>query len=179
MTNNSNLTASTGNSGTQTVAVGGGTLVASTDASSPSYAIVSGGTTGVTVGAMKFRASSEDMTLTDLGLTGSSGISSDVSSARIYQGATQVGTVTFTSAGLIATSTLSTAVSLPKDTDVTLTIKADFANITGQSGGVSNAGDLVTIVFSSARATGNNSGNTIYATGSTAVAGVFPLLINC
>ena len=169
LTNNSNLTASPGNSGTQTV--GTSSIVVSTDSSSPSYTIVAGGTTGVTVGALKFRATGEDMSLTDLGLVGNANIATDVASARVYNGATQVGTVTFTSSGLIATSTLSTPVTLTKDTDVTLTIKADLANITGQAGGTSNAGDTVTINYSGARATGMNSGSTIYATGSSAVAG--------
>ena len=168
LTINSNLTASTGNSGTQSV--GSSSFAVSTDASSPSYAIVSGGTTGVTVAALKLRSTGEDMNLTDLGLTGSATSSSDIVSARIYNGATQVGTVTFTSAGVVATSTLSTPVMLAKDTDVTLTIKADLANVgTSQSGG---AGDLVTINFSGAKATGINSGSTIYATGSSASAGV-------
>lgn len=169
LTNNSNLTASTSNSGTQTV--GTSSLVVSTDPSSPSFAYAAGGSTGVTVAALKFRGTGEDLTLTELGLAGqSSNISSDVVQATIWNGATQVGTVTFTSGASIATSTLSTPVNLPKDTDVVLTVKVNVANVGTSQTGV--AGDTVTINYSGAKATGNNSGSTIYATGSSSVAGV-------
>ncbi|MBP9757125.1 MAG: peptidoglycan-binding protein [Candidatus Pacebacteria bacterium] len=168
LTNNSNLTASTSNSGTQTV--GSSSVTVTTDPSSPSFAFAAGGTTGVTASALKFRATGEDMTLTELGLTGSAGIASDIVQATIWNGATQVGTVTFTSGSTIATSTLSTPVNLPKDTDVTLTVKINVANVGSSQTGT--AGAVVTLNFSGAKATGNNSGNTIYATGSSSVAGV-------
>ena len=168
LTNNSNLTASTSNSGTQTV--GSSSVAVTTDPSSPSFAFAAGGTTGVTGSALKFRATGEDMTLTELGLAGSASISSNIVQATIWNGATQVGTVTFTSGSTVATSTLSTPVALPKDTDVTLTVKINVANVGSSQTGV--AGAVVTLNFSGAKATGNNSGNTIYATGSSSVAGV-------
>ncbi len=168
LTNNTNLTAATSNSGTQTV--GTSSLAVTTSPSSPSFAIAAGGSTGQTVAALQFRASGEDMTLTELGLDGSSAVGSDVLQATVWNGATQVGTVTFTSASEFATSTLSTPVLLTKDTDVTLTIKINVANVgTGQSG---TAGNVVTVDYEGAKATGNNSGSTIYATGSSSVAGV-------
>lgn len=161
------LTATAGGSGLQTVGTSALTVI--TSPSSPSYAYAAGGSMGVTIAALQLRGTSEDMTLTELGLSGSSGINSDVVQATVWNGATQVGTVIFTG-NTVATSTLSTPVNLPKDTDVTLTIKVNVANVgTGQSG---TAGNLVQINFSGARATGNNSGNTIYATGSSSVAGV-------
>ncbi len=167
LTNGTNLTSTAGGSGLQTVGTSALTVI--TSPSSPSYAYAAGGSTGVTVGALQLRGTSEDMTLTELGLSGSASINSDVVQATVWNGATQVGTVTFTG-NTVATSTLSTPVLLTKDTDVTLTIKANIANVgTGQSG---TPGDLVTINFSGAKATGNNSGNTIYATGSSNVAGV-------
>lgn len=168
LTEGTNLTATASNSGTQTV--GTSAIVVTTSPSSPSFAIAAGGTTGVTVAALQFRASGEDMTLTELGLTGSASVDSNVLQATIWNGATQVGTVTFTSSGVTATSTLSTPVLLAKDQDVTLTVKVNVANVgSGQSG---TAGAVVTVNFSGAKATGNSSGSTIYATGSSSVAGV-------
>jgi hypothetical protein len=168
LTQGTNLTISISNSGTQTV--GNSSLVVTTSPSSPSYAFAAGASTGVTIGAFQLRGTSEDMTLTELGLQGSATSSADFIQVTIWNGATQVGTATFTSGSTIATSTLSTPVNLPKDTYVTLTIKANVANVgVGQSGG---SGDLLTVNFSGAKATGNNSGLTIYATGSTSVAGV-------
>jgi hypothetical protein len=170
LTNNSNLTAATSNSGTQTV--GTSSFSASTDASAPSFALAAGGTTGVTAAAIKFKALGEDMMLTELGLTGSNSISSDVVQATIWNGATQVGTVTFTSCttSCVATSTLSTPVSLPKDSDVTLTVKVNVANVGSSQTGT--AGRVVTVTFSGAKATGVNSGNTVFATGSSIANGV-------
>jgi hypothetical protein len=70
----------------------------------------------------------------------------------------------------IATSTLTTAVSLPADQDVTLTVKVDVTSIgSGQTG---TGGNLADVEFSGARATGLNSGTTVYATGSSAAPGV-------
>lgn len=71
---------------------------------------------------------------------------------------------------MTATSTLTTPVQLPKDTDVILTVKVNVANVGPSQTGT--AGQVVTVNFSGAKATGNNSGNTIYATGSSSVAGV-------
>ncbi len=163
-----NLTATASNSGTQTV--GTSALVASQSNLSPSFTLASGGTVGITVAAIKLKGTGEDMSLTELGITGSTGVNSDVLQATIWNGATQVGTISFTSGSLTATSTLSTPVTLPKDTDVVLTIKANVANV-GPSQ-VGTPGRVVVLNFSGAKATGNNSGNTIYATGNTNVEGV-------
>ena len=81
-----------------------------------------------------------------------------------------MGTATFTGSGSTATSTFATPVTLPKDTDATLTIKADLSAIgTSQAG---TEGHLVVINYQGAKATGQSSGTTTYATGSTSVAGV-------
>jgi hypothetical protein len=122
------VTASNGQ--TQTVAAG--YLVISTDSSSPSYAVAAGGTTGNTVGVFKLRAYNEGINLNKLGLkltNTASSSSSGVTQVTIWDGSTQVGAVVFTGANTVATTTFSTPVSLPKDTDKTLTIKADFAGI--------------------------------------------------
>jgi hypothetical protein len=67
------------------------------------------------------------MTLRRLGLSFTSGTRDAVSQVYIYDGATQVGTVTFV--GSVATSSLMN-VALPANTDKVLTVKADITSIT-------------------------------------------------
>jgi hypothetical protein len=130
------------------------------DASSPSFAVVAAGTTGVNAGVLKLRASNEDVSLTKLGLTLTSGTNSDVLSVDIYDGATKVGTAFFTS-GSSATSTLTTAVTLPKDTDKTLTLKANLAGIGSSESGT--AGTTVKVDPLNAEGSGLASGSTLGA----------------
>ncbi len=165
------VTASVG----QTMTIGTGALVVSTDSSSPSYTVVAAGATNVTAGVLKFRASTEGVNLNRLSLKLTSGSSSDLVSVSIWDGATQVGTAIFTGSSGYATSTFATAVALPKDADKTLTIKVDTAAVgTSQPGA---QGALIKVDFNSSDTTGTQgtgvgSGNTVNATGSTAVAGV-------
>lgn len=154
------------------MALTNGSLAMSIDAASPAYTVINGGATGVTVAAIKLRASNEAMTLTKLGLNLYAGSASDIISAKIYSGATQVGTLQFVQGTASATSTLNTTVDLPKDTDVVLTVKADFAAIgSGMSG---TAGKLVQVDPLNAEASGVASGTTLgtSASASTHVAGV-------
>ena len=170
LTLDTTLVVTDANAGTMTVT--SGTLVASTDASSPSYAVAAGGATGVTVGVIKFRASNEAVNLNKLGLTLNTASTSatDLVQVTIWDGATQVGTATFAGAVSTATSTFTTPVSLPKDADKALTIKADLQPIgTSQPG---TDGHLVVVNYNSADATGVASGLNIQGSGSTAVAGV-------
>ncbi len=177
-------TVTTGNSGVQTIATGSFTGSVDT-AVSPARTMVAGGSTGVTVGAVKFRASNEDVNLTKVGLslaggwygtksnanggTTNGGVS-DVLRVYIYDGATLVGQATFTGTTATATSTLSTAVTLPKNTDKTLTLKADLNAIgDGQGGGI---GDVVTINPLNAEGTGAASGSTLSISASGTVGGV-------
>ena len=152
--------------------INSGTLVASIDASSPSYGVAAGGTTGVTVGAIKFRASNEVVQLNKLGLTFNSASTSatDLTQVTIWQGGSQVGTATFTGTGSTATSTFATPLTLAKDADTVLTLKADIASIgTSQP---ATEGHLIVVNYNSADATGASSGLNIQGSGSTAVAGV-------
>ena len=163
-------TGSTNNGQLMTLA--SGSLAASLDASSPSYGVSAGGTTGVTVGVIKFRATNEAVWLNKLGLAlnTASTSSSDLQQVTIWDGGTQVGTATFVGSNSTATTTFATPVSLPKDTDKALTVKADISPIgTSQPG---TEGHLVVVNYDSADATGQNSGTNIQGTGSTAVSGV-------
>lgn len=167
-----------------TMSIGAGSLAVSVDSSSPSYTLVAGGSTGVTMGVIKLRATNEAVTLNKLGLvltssgntnSSASGNStnggvSDLVQVYLYDGATLVGTATFTGSGTSATSTLSSPVTLPKDTDKTLTVKADLAGIgVSSSGGV---GDVVKVDPLNAEGAGQSSGTTIRTGATAGVAGI-------
>lgn len=174
---NVNETASSG--GTMTIA--SASLALSVDSSSPSYALAAGGTTGMTMGVYKFRATNEAISLTKVGLTLTSGSASDVVQVYLYSGATLVGTATFTGSNTAATSTLSTPVTLAKDTDVTIIVKADLADVgTSQPG---TEGALIKIDPSNAQGSGMSSGVTINTGATGNVSGVrllntYPTLSN-
>ncbi|OHA18738.1 MAG: hypothetical protein A2664_04500 [Candidatus Taylorbacteria bacterium RIFCSPHIGHO2_01_FULL_46_22b] len=156
--------------------VGTASLAVSTDASSPGYTITSAGATGVTLGVAKFRATNDSINLQRIGLrltNTASSSSSDLVQVTLWDGATQVGTAVFTGSNVLATSTLTSPVSLPKDTDKTITIKGNLSAI-GSSEAVNVSGHLVAVNVESntnTYGTGVGSGATINSTGSTAVAG--------
>ena len=167
------ITASAG----QTMTVAAVAVVASKDSSSPSYAIAAAGSTGVTAGVIKFRASNEAVTLQRVGLSltnTASSSSSDLVEVSLYDGATKVGTAVFTGSNTKATSTLSIPVTLPKDSDKTLTVKVDLADIgTSQTGtqGQKIAIDIDTN-STNTQGVGQESGTTVNASGSTSFDGV-------
>jgi len=158
-----------------------GSLVASTDPSTPGYTIASAGSTGVTMGVFKLRASNEDINVFRIGLhltNTASSTAADVGNVYLYAGSTLLGTATFTGGNVDATSTLSTVLNVPRDTETRVTVKADLPNI-----GISYPavdGHIVAIDIDVAGAAGNNntsgtgvqSGATVDPTGSTAVAGI-------
>jgi hypothetical protein len=177
--NSVTLSTTSGNAGTLTI--GTGSLALTVDASSPSYTMTAGGTLGVTVGVFKLRATNEPVNLTKLGLTldrdttdnGSyTGVTGaqDLTQVYLYQGATLIGTATFTGNASTATSTLLSSLALAKDTDVLITVKADIADIgTSQPG---TEGDRVVVDPSSFEGTGSNSGSTLTGAGTGATNGV-------
>lgn len=166
------VTASVG----QTMTISTGSLVVSTDSSSPSYGVVAAGTSGAVAGVYKFRATNEGVNLNRLSMKlTNTASSSDVVQVTVWDGATQVGSAVFTGNSLYATSTFASPVALPKDTDKVLTVKVDTSIIgTSQPG---FQGDLIKVDFNGSDSTGTQgtgvgSGSTINATGSTAVAGL-------
>jgi hypothetical protein len=159
-------------------AAGKGSLTVTVDASSPSYTTAAGGTTGVTTGVIKVHATNEAVNLTKLGLVLTAGTSpssgdssSDMTQVYLYNGATLVGTATFTGTNTVATSTiLNNGVTVPKDSDLRLTVKADLAGIgIGLSG---TSGDIIMIDPNSAEGSGASSGSTIQSGATVGVAGV-------
>jgi hypothetical protein len=168
------LTVGSSFSGIQTYG-GSGTFTAAVDTGTPvSRAYAAAGTTQVTATNIKIHATSEPVTLTKLGLTltgsvcgtkstgaggTSNGCVNDVVQAVIYDGATPIGSATFTGTTNTATSSLTTTVTVPANTDKILTVKVDLAQIgVSAAGGI---GDLVKVSPLNAEAIGQSSGSTI------------------
>lgn len=155
-----------------------GTLTVSLDASSPSYAIGAAGST-VTLGVLKFHAANEAIELKKVALQLTNGASTspeDLVKVSLWDGATKVGETIFTTTDN-STTTLSTPVTIAKDSDKLITIKGELAAIgTSQPG---TQGHLMAVDYDGGDSTGTqgngvNSGTTISQTSSsdTASAGV-------
>jgi hypothetical protein len=177
-----NLTVSTSYSGTMTVS-GGATVTVAVDSSSPSYNVTAAGSSGVTVGVLKLRATNENFNLTKLGLTAGNGTygaastgsgnaataAGDIMTVYLYNSSgTQIGTASFLSGQSTATSTLTSPLSLSRDVDTLITVKADLGAIgVSSAGGIGNLVEVDPLNF---EGTGANSGSTVRggATGTTA-----------
>ena len=122
----------------------------STDPSSPSYRLVSGGSVGATVGVFKFRSTSQGAILWRLGLklrypdTGR-----DIVQVTLWDGTTKVGGAVFTGTYTNAIAILEPFVWIPMNTDKIITIKADFSGVGVGQAGV--AGDLIAVDFDETR----------------------------
>ncbi len=163
--------------------VGSATLVVAADASAPSYKIASAGSNGVTVGVLKFTATNDAVNLERVGLSLTNSASSSPSnlvSVTLFDGATAVGTAQFVGSNTVATSTLSSTVVVPKNSDKILTIKVNLADITNTGSGTGDGteGALIAVDNNAStdvggtRGTGVGSGSTINASGSTAFDGI-------
>jgi len=167
----------------QLQSVGSAALVVAADASTPSYKIASAGSNGVTVGVLKFTATNDAINLERVGLSLTNSASSSPSnlvSVTLFDGATAVGTAQFVGSNTVATSTLSSTVVVPKNSDKVLTIKVNLADITNTGSGTGDGteGALIAVDNNASndvggtRGTGVGSGSTINASGSTAFDGV-------
>ncbi len=145
-----------------------GSLAVTTDASSPAYQVVAGGSSGVALGAFKFRASGEAITLRTIriAMDDVSANPGDIVQEYIYDGAVLVGTAIMTPNNhapmrYYAVSTLNTPITIPRDSDKVLTISGDIARIgTSQP---AHPGDLISIAIDGATGNGASSGATIQA----------------
>lgn len=172
-----------------TMTPGTATMTVTVDSSSPSYALVAAGTSGVTVGTLKVHATNEAINLQKLGLTlttsgntlskGNGGSTNsgigDVTIINIYDGSTLVGNVTFTGTTASATSTLlnsGAGVAVPKDGDKILTLKANLATIGNSGSDSAGIGDVLKVDPLNAEGTGASSGTTIKSGATAGVAGV-------
>jgi hypothetical protein len=154
----------------------GGSLAIALDSQSPSIALANANTTGVTLSAYRFTATNEAVKVTQIGLMlggTASNTPQDVTKVTLWDGSTLLGEAIFTSD--TATATFATGFTVPKDSDKVLTIKGDIATI-----GVSDParpGHLIRVEIDpnaadasgdATRGIGQDSGNTIYSTGSPA-----------
>lgn len=179
-------TGGTDTEGNAQTVTGNGALTVTKDSSSPSYMLVAGGSTGVTIGALRFDGTNEDMTLKKVGLqlsnSSASSTPDDITAVTLWDGATQVGTAFFSGSNRYATSTLTGTVTIPANSFKVLTVKADLADIgtglPGESGVLVqvdyDGGSSVSAGGCSTEAQGVSSGQQICSTSAsdTAVDGV-------
>ena len=107
-----------------------GTLSVTLDSSSPSYTLAAAGTTGNTINILRFHGTAEDIRLQDVALVltnNASSSASDLVKVTLWDGSTQIGDAIFTGTNTLATSTLSSTVTVPKDGYKLITVKADFS----------------------------------------------------
>ncbi len=180
------LVITTGSAGT--MAVANGTLAVTLDSSSPSYGVATNGSTGVTVGVLRLTSTNEAINMQKISLqlspisSSASSTPADLVQVTLWDGATQVGTATFTGSSRNATSTLTSTVTVPKDSYKLITLKADLATLNAFAGIGANAkpGALIKVDYdgqdtTGTQGTGNDSGITLNppaAASDTAVAGV-------
>ncbi len=147
-----------------------GTVSVSTDASSPAFQVYPGNASGVTLGVFKVRATGENVTLTRLGLLLQSGAPADISSIDIYNGAVLLGSAAFLGSNTTATSTFTTPLVLPMDTDVLITVRGSFTGI--GAGLPATSGDWIRVNPFTYEAIGGASGATVRGATSASTAGV-------
>lgn len=157
-----------------TVTVGNSTatgpLTVVTDATSPSYKLVAGGSVGVPLGVYKFHAGSDSVNLTKIGLVLTSGKAADITSAYVYSNTKLVGTATFTGNSQSATVLITSPLTIPANSDIVLTLKGDIGNIGKAQPATS--GDVIKVDVNSAEGVNQKTNALVPATGSTNVAGV-------
>lgn len=181
---------STANNGRTIVPQAAGTLSIALDSSSPSLKLIQGAKTDQTLTVLRFNALYEDVRLDQLGLQlattsaastsdpNASNSPSDLTKATLWDGATKVGEVVFSSD--YATATL-TGFVIPKDSAKLLTIKVDVApidvtlsqavpghllNVEYDAGWGDAPDDDANEGAQGGKATGVSSGSTIYTAGS-------------
>ena len=188
LTSGQSVSVSTGLTTGGTMSIGSATLTIANDSSTPSYALAVAGATGLSapvLGAYKFHAANEAVTLSKIGLqlTGAAASSSaadfdQTTSVTLWANGVQIGTAAFTGNNTHATSSLSSTVTVPKDGDLVVTVKGNLA--TQGFNQPSHPGALIKVdadVLGAAgnantQGTGASSGSPVSASGSTSVAGV-------
>ena len=151
-----------------TLSAGGTFTVALDDSSTPSYALGAGGTAGNTFAVLKLHASNEAISLSKIGLQLTNTASSspqDLTNIYVYDGATKLGEGQFTGTATTMTLTLTTPVTIPKNGDLTLTIKGDLGAVS-EDGPMITSGRLIAIDYdgttvANTQGTGSASGTTI------------------
>jgi len=144
----------------------------SQDSTSPTYAIIPAGSTDVPIGVIRMTASGDSVLLQALQLRLSQGSSNDVVKASIYAAnGLKVGEAYFVGAGTTASTTLMSAITLPRGTSTLLTVKADLSLI-GNGQLVRESGHLIAIDYASAAGLGTVTKKPATFSGGTSVPGV-------
>lgn len=170
----------TGAAGTsKTMTISSGSVTTSTAPGAASYVLAASGSTGIEAGKIRFHATNEAVNLNRIGLVLTNTASSsatDLVQVSLWDGATQIGTATFLGTATSATSTLSTALVIPKDGDKDITIKVDLARVgvgeAGTSGALIAVDSNATVDSTGTQGTGVSSGAQLNATGSSSSSGV-------
>lgn len=179
---NGTLTTATGNTMTAST---GGVLTVALDAGSPSYGVVSAGSTGVELGRLRFSGTNEAIDLRQLALVLTSGSRTDLVNNQLTlwdaTTNTQIATAVLSSNNHATSSVISSgAFRVPSNGSRVLIVKGDIAAI-GNSGPLTASGDLLKVNYDGNNVTGTNgtyavgvsSGQNIQPTSaSTAVNGV-------
>ncbi|MEW5907574.1 MAG: hypothetical protein AB1643_00080 [Patescibacteria group bacterium] len=151
-----------------------GSLAVTADSSAPAYALIAAGTSGVTLGAIRFAATNEAVNLEHVALeltNTSSSTAADLTAVYLYDGSTQVGSGVFTSGATTTLITLSQTVEVPKDGSKVLTVKADINTIDVNTAST-REGAFIAVNWDGHNQAGNtdgkgaSSGTTVTATGS-------------
>ncbi len=145
-------------------------LSVSTDPTTPSFSLISGGTADVVAGAYRFNASNDSIILKQLSLKLTQGSPSSVLKVTIWNGINKVGETYFIGNNKVATSTLIGDVLISKGTSKTLVIKADIVDF-GVSSPLTRSGEIVKIDYSDAVAVSASNNKEAKVSGSTNVAG--------
>lgn len=151
----------TTSTGSRMVIKTAGSFTVNKDSSAPSASLVLSGKTDVPMNVLKFHATDEAVSITELTLhySTSTASSTDFSKVTLWDGATKIGEATWAGTALNATSTFSAPFIVPKDADKLLTIKADLATISVTAS--TTAGRLLAIDYngtSSSTGIGQSSG---------------------
>lgn len=163
-----------------TMTVGSASLTVTRADSAPPYSLVAAGTSNVTLGALKFTATNDVVTLQQVALqltntASSSGANLVGETVYLYDGLTQVGSGQFSD----ATTTIAaiSGVTIPKDGFKVLTIKGDITGI-DISTASANEGAFIAVDWDGVGQAGstngkNSNGAVVTATGTdTAMAGM-------
>ena len=121
------------------------------DASSPAYKMVAGGTSNVTMSALRVTAETEAIALDRIALQLTSGSPNALNQVTLWDGTTQIGAAVFAGTSF-ATTTITQKVIIPPNAPKTITVKADLSAIgVGQPG---MSGQLVKVDYDNGDSTG-------------------------
>jgi hypothetical protein len=155
---NGTLTTSSGNTMT---ASSGGSLAVAKDSSSPSYGVVSAGSTGVDLGHIRFSATNEDLDLRQVALQlESTGSRTDLvnNTVTLWDATTntQIGTAVFPSGSNATSSQIASgAFRIPANGSRIMIVKGDIAGIS-VSGPLTVSGDILKVNYDGNNVSGTN-----------------------